>query len=367
MAIYHCVAKAVARSAGRSATSSAAYRAGERIKDERTGIDHDYRKKQGVIHTEIVTPDGSTMSRERLWNMAEAAEKRKDGTPAKEYEVALPSEVTPEERTRLALELARTISKQEKCVVDVSIHEPARRGDERNYHAHLLCTTRELTPTGELGAKCIIEKSDGERKKIGLGGRREGLLKIRAAWAGIVNDSLERFGIADRVDHRSLAEQGIEREPTRHKGVAAVNMERRGLLAERTAQARDSAEVQAEIKSVSAELAALKREAREQEMLEARAEGHSKIAEMRKARGSAKAQGEIKPVSTELAAEKCKEKEKTMADEGVRGRGKIAEMRKEREEKKRRKEEEEQREREQIQMAREAAAKERRRGKGLER
>lgn len=320
MAIYHCVAKAVARSAGRSATGSAAYRAGERIKDERTGIVHDYEKKQGVMHAEIVTPDGSTISRERLWNMAEAAEKRKDGTPAKEYEVALPSEVPPEERARLALELAKRISNQEKCVVDVSIHEPARRGDERNYHAHLLCTTRELTPTGELGAKCVIEKSDGERKKMGLGGRREGLLQIRAAWAGMVNASLERFGIAERVDHRSLAEQGIEREPTIHKGVAAVNMERRGLLAERTAQVRASAEARDEIKSLSAELAEAERKEKENAMPTERVRGHSKIADMRKAK-----------------------------------------------EKKRKKEEEEKLAREQAQQAREEAAKERRRGRGLER
>src|SRR5471030_2432675 len=122
MAIYHLSVKAVSRSAGRSATAAAAYRAGCEIVDQRTGEIHDYTRKGGV----------------------EAAERRKDACVAREFEVALPDELSPAERRRLAVDFAKEMANREGCAVDVAIHAPGKEGDSRNHHAHILRTTRKV-------------------------------------------------------------------------------------------------------------------------------------------------------------------------------------------------------------------------------
>ena len=143
MAIYHLSVKPISRSAGRSATAAAAYRAGVEIADERTGEVHDYRRKGGVESADIVLPDGApewATNRGALWNAAEKAEKRKDACVAREYEVALPAELSPAERRRLALDFAQEMANREGCAVDVAIHAPrqGRRRSEspRPYPAH---------------------------------------------------------------------------------------------------------------------------------------------------------------------------------------------------------------------------------------
>ena len=144
MAIYHLSIKPIQRSKGRSATASAAYRSGERITDQRTGERHDYSKRHGVEISQIITPDGSEIARADLWNLAEAAEKRKDSTTAREYEIALPSELDPEQRKELAFEFGRLIVARHGVAVDVVIHAPTEKGDQRNHHAHIMATTRKL-------------------------------------------------------------------------------------------------------------------------------------------------------------------------------------------------------------------------------
>lgn len=232
MAIYHLSVKPVQRSKGRSATAAAAYRAGEKVTDERTGEEHDYGRKKGILYKEIITPDGSDITREKLWNMAEAAEKRKDGTTAREYEIALPSELPEKERIELAREFAGKLAQVQGVAVDVCIHAPSSGGDERNYHAHLLTTTRQYAG-GELGKKADVELSDRDRKKIGLDTRKEALQGVRAEWANMVNEALDKAKIAERVTHKSLAAQGIERAPSVHLGPTATAMERRGIRTER--------------------------------------------------------------------------------------------------------------------------------------
>src|SRR3546814_247306 len=151
MASFHLAVKAIGRSAGRSATAAAAYRAGVEITDERTGLVHDYTRKQGVEHSELMLPTDApewAADRERLWNAAELAETRKNATVAREYEIALPVELSADERRELALGLAREISERHGVAVDVSIHAPGREGAQRNHHAHLLTTTRRLGPGG---------------------------------------------------------------------------------------------------------------------------------------------------------------------------------------------------------------------------
>jgi MobA/MobL family len=103
------------------------------------------------VHREIVTPEGAPTwahQRERLWNSAEAAERRKNSTVVREFLLALPSELNGEDRLRLAVDFARAIADKHRCAVDVSLHKPGRGGDTRNHHAHLLCTTRRLKASG---------------------------------------------------------------------------------------------------------------------------------------------------------------------------------------------------------------------------
>ena len=221
MPLFHLSVKAISRSAGRSATAAAAYRAGCQIADERTGDLHDYRRKGGVESADLVLPYGAPEwagDRAALWNAAERAEKRKDACVAREYEVDLPSEISASERRRLAVDFAREMANREGCAVDVAIHAPHREGDQRNHHAHILRTTRKVADAG-LGTKLDTEKAGRSRVAD--------LEAMRVRWAALTNERLRENGIDDRIDHRSLAAQGIEREPTRHLGVAATGYERR--------------------------------------------------------------------------------------------------------------------------------------------
>lgn len=232
MASYHCSIKPVSRGAGRSGTAAAAYRAGVCLFDERTGEIHDYTRKQGVKHAELVLPSGVEIDRNRLWNSAESAEKRKDARIAREFELALPSELTADQRRELAIDYAKSIVEQYGVAADVAIHEPNRRGDQRNHHAHILITTRAITPEG-LGAKTDLEQEDKALRAQGKATGREQIEELRREWATRSNNALERAGHQERVTHKSLEAQGIDREPTVHLGPVATAMERRGEKTER--------------------------------------------------------------------------------------------------------------------------------------
>lgn len=219
MAIYHLSVKTISRSAGRSATAAAAYRSGVEIADQRTGEVHDYTRKRGIVHTELVLPDGApewAVDRAASWNAAEQAETRKNSTVAREFEIALPAELSPAERQRVAVDFAREIVTRHGCIADVSIHEPGREGDNRNHHAHILCSTRRLTPEG-FGEKTreLDDRKTGE------------VNRWRERFATIQNERLQVAGIEARVDHRSLDDQGIDRAPTQHLGPTALAIERR--------------------------------------------------------------------------------------------------------------------------------------------
>ena len=221
MAIYHLSVKTVSRSAGRSATAAAAYRAGVEITDERTGEIHDYTRKGGVESAELVLPACApewAADRAALWNAAEQAETRKNSTVAREFEIALPEELSPAERQRLARDLAREIVERHGCAADVAIHAPGKEGDNRNHHAHILLSTRRLGPEG------FTEKTrELDDQKTGP----QIVTQWRERFASLQNERLREAGIEARVDHRTLEAQGIDREPTRHLGPAATGYERR--------------------------------------------------------------------------------------------------------------------------------------------
>ncbi|MGP9597424.1 MobA/MobL family protein [Psychrobacter sp. AOP29-E1-4] len=270
MAIYHATTKPISRSSGRSATASAAYRAGTEIKDERTGLTHDYSKRGGVLLATVFDKDDNEIDRSELWNLAEQAEKRKDARTAREWIVAIPSELMPEypeqlsddERrstelltdyqlrkefaehhakdfsgTQTALDFGKMLSKKYGVAVDVAIHAPDEEGSNKNYHAHIMTTTREVSLSAdgqvEFGDKATIELSNTKRKTLGLGATSIEIKELRAEWAKIANQALERKGFNERIDHRSYAERGIEQLPTQKLGWKASAMERRGLETDR--------------------------------------------------------------------------------------------------------------------------------------
>lgn len=221
VASYHLAVKSVSRSAGRSATAAAAYRAGDEIKDERTGLVHDYTRKQGVEHSALILPAGApewAADRAALWNAAEQAEKRKDAKVAREFEVALPAELDADARRELALSFAREISDRYGVAVDVAIHAPHRHGDDRNHHAHMLATTRQLGLEG-LGAKT--------RELDVKATASVAVEQLRERWAEMQNLALERAGSGERVDHRSYKARGIDQEPQLKQGPAVTAMERK--------------------------------------------------------------------------------------------------------------------------------------------
>lgn len=221
MAIYHLSVKTISRSAGRSATAAAAYRAGVSITDSSTGEIHDYRRKGGVQSATLVIPgDAPEWAHDRgaLWNAAEQAEKRKNSTVAREFEIALPSELSPAQRQRLAVDFARELVERHGCAADVAIHAPGKEGDNRNHHAHILLTTRRLTPQG-MGEK-TRELDD---QKTG----RELVTQWRERFATLQNERLSEAGHAVQVDHRSHAERGMQAMPTWHLGPVATAIERR--------------------------------------------------------------------------------------------------------------------------------------------
>ncbi|WP_282603987.1 MobQ family relaxase [Paracoccus sp. PARArs4] len=200
MAIYHLRASMISRSQGRSATAAIAYRVAERIEDRRTGLVFDYAKRGGVDYTEILAPDHApdwVSDRSELWNRVEEAETRKNSQVAREVRVALPAELTHAQRVELVRDFAQEQFVDLGMVADIALHAPGRDGDDRNHHAHILLTTREIDPEG-------FTTKNRDWNKVEL------LEDWREAWAQGANLALERAGIEERIDHRTLEAQRDE-------------------------------------------------------------------------------------------------------------------------------------------------------------
>ncbi len=267
MASYHLQVTTISRSRGQSAIASAAYRAGERLRCDREGVTHDYSRKGGIETTFILAPDTApawASARNDLWNAAEASERRKNSVVAREWRLALPAELAPEQRVALVREFGHALIERFRVVVDVAVHAPHRNGDERNWHAHLMTTTREVGPDG-FGAKTRV-----------LDGAKTGSVEIvalRAFWAEIQNAAYQDAGIDVSVDHRSLEEQSdaalargdealadaLNRPPEPRLGVAATNIERKARQAalatgEEYSPVTDRGVTLAEVRAVRKEL-----------------------------------------------------------------------------------------------------------------
>jgi Ti-type conjugative transfer relaxase TraA len=227
-----------------------AYRAGEKLTNERDGITHDYTAKQGVEHAEIVLPEGvnAEWARDRsdLWNAAEFAEKRKDARVAREFEIALPHELSAEQRLEATWEFAQELADRYGAAVDFAIHAPHEASDVRNHHAHVMMTTRQVTEDG-LGDKTYLERENKWLLAHDLPTTDMQLRDLRQRWEGIANERLAMAGLDIRIDHRSHMERGLEIAPTEHMGVHATQMERRGLDVSRARLDEEAARRNAEL------------------------------------------------------------------------------------------------------------------------
>ena len=239
MASYHLSVKTIKRSAGRSATAAAAYRSASVIACDREGRMHDYTAKRGVEACFILAPDDApswAQDRAALWNAAEARETRSNSVTAREWELALPSEISDAARIDITRAFAAQLVERYGVAADVAIHAPHREGDQRNHHAHILTTTRVLSAEGLTDKTRILDAASTGGPEIET---------MRGYWAKLQNHALELAGQEERVDHRSLEVQReealslgdnmraeeLDREPELKLGPAANAIERREQLA----------------------------------------------------------------------------------------------------------------------------------------
>ncbi len=241
MAIYSVQVKSLSRGKGDSATAAAAYRAGLCL-DDPSGARHDYSKKAGVLSVDMLAPDGApawATDPRQLWAKVEGHEARKNARVAREVLVALPHELTPEQRRGLANDLGQLLVDRYGVAAQVALHAPDKGGDNRNFHAHILITPRQVGPDGfgNSAAKVLDEFKAGAQE----------LKELRSAIGVRINAALAAAGVSERVDHRRLVDQKAEaaqrgdfkavatldRLPTRHEGKATTQARRRGERAPR--------------------------------------------------------------------------------------------------------------------------------------
>lgn len=271
MAIYHCSIKIISRGKGKSAVAAAAYRSGETLTNHYDGVTHDFTRKGGIVHTEILLPPHAPpdfADRSILWNSVEKIEKAKNSQLAREIEIALPVELDREQQIQLVREYVKENFVSVGMCADFAIHDK----QDGNPHAHIMLTMRPLEQSGEWGTKSkkeyLLDK-DGQRIKLKNGtfksrkvdtvdwNNQEKAEVWRQAWADIANRYLAAQDRPERIDHRSYKRQGIEQIPTVHMGVAATQMERRGIVTEKGEHNREIREQNRLLKEVKRRIAAL--------------------------------------------------------------------------------------------------------------
>lgn len=281
MAIYHLHCKVFSRSKGQTAIAAAAYRSGTKLEDHELGTVSDYTKKKGIAFSEIALPSNAPKEyadREVLWNAVQEVEKSKDAQLCREFEIALPKELSLDEQ----IDLVRTFAKSlvsEGMIADYSIHDK----NDGNPHVHILTTMRRIDDNGKWMAKQrkvysldesgnripVIDPKTGKQKVESSGrkvwkreplltndwNKKEKLVEWRKRWSDICNEAIDKKNALieeenlavnlyaqqeaiSHIDHRSYAEQGVNKTPTIHEGWQARKMERLGMTSERLEQNR---------------------------------------------------------------------------------------------------------------------------------
>lgn len=239
MAIFLASTKPISRAKGQSAVACASYRAGVELEDKRYGKTHDYSKRYGVMSADIILPSslkdkGINIDRGELWNLAEETETRKNSRVAREWLINLPYELDEETRKQLAHDFAQSLADKFGTIADCAIHKPTdkeieRGADARNFHAHIMFTTRkaELTDDGKIKFtdKADCELADTDRKKKGLSKAKAEVTEIRQLWETLANEKLAEHN-HQLIDSRSYKSQGIDIEPQLKMGAVATKLER---------------------------------------------------------------------------------------------------------------------------------------------
>lgn len=260
MAIFHFSVKAISRSAGRSAVACAAYRSGEKLEDRYQDKIQDYTQKTGVESKKIYAPGNTKkelLHRQDLWNAVEQVERRKDATLAREFEIAFPHEFNADQRQELLDELCQEIVEKHSVIVDACIHAPHTKNgsDERNFHAHIMFTSRQIDPqTGNFAKK---KNRDFNKEQSS-----ETVSHWREYFADLTNRHLEKHGFADRVDHRSYKDQGVDLEASQHEGPQVTQLRRQGIDTEislKNDEIRQRNEIRQHIKGLDHEIFASER------------------------------------------------------------------------------------------------------------
>ena len=247
MGIYHLSIKIISRGKGKSAVAASAYRSGEKIKNEYDGVVHDFTRKGGIAHTEILLPQNAPKefsNRSVLWNSVEKIEKSKNSQLAREIEISLPKELNREKQINLVREYVKENFVKVGMCADIALHDK----NDGNPHAHILLTMRPLNEDTTWGAKSkkeYILDENGEKVKLKNCNYKTRKINTtdwneqdkaeewRKSWADITNKYLEENSIQEKVDHRSYQRQGIEQIPTIHLGVSASQMEKKGIATDR--------------------------------------------------------------------------------------------------------------------------------------
>lgn len=252
MALYHFHVDQVSRGDGQAAVASAAYRAGEKLNDAYYGAVHDYTKKGGVIMSEIILPAHAPerfSDREVLWNEVETVEKHPKAQLAYSFDFALQNELDMEENISIAKEFIHENFIARGMICDMAVHQPGKDPDDiPNPHIHVLVPMRPLNPDGSWGYKQHREyvlDENGDRMTDENGndmfnavkntdwGDPETLEIWRANWAKKVNETFEKKGISERVDHRSYIDIGLDLLPQVHEGPVVRAMEKKGIKTEK--------------------------------------------------------------------------------------------------------------------------------------
>ena len=229
MAIYHFSGTIISRSQGRSAVAASAYRAGEKILDERLNQVFDYRAKKDIAYREILLPKNATVEykdRKTLWNAVETIEKRKDAQLAREFTLSLPRELSIERNIALIKEFVSTAFVAKGMIADICFHNDLMPSQERQPHAHVMLSLREVS-------------KDGFGQKNRAWNNKENLLSWRELWASSVNHHLALNGHDQQIDHRSYKEQRIALEP-QHKIGPVVAQERLARFSDHQRIAREN-------------------------------------------------------------------------------------------------------------------------------
>lgn len=281
MAIYHCSIKNIGRSKGKSAVASSAYRSGEKLLDAETGLLHDFSKKSGVVHSEVILCENAPIEyqdREVLWNEVQKKEKAKDSRLAREIEVALPVELNREQQIECVRNYTSLFVEQGMCV-DWALHDKS----DGNAHAHIMLTTRPIKKNGQWGEKekkayvldergeriPIIDSSTGEQKvdkqnrkqwkreyvQVNDWNKKERVEEWRNAWASCCNKYLDQ---EKHIDHRSYERQGVEQIPTKHEGYVARQIEKRGEVSMICEENRRIQEDNLQLNLINKKMAAMK-------------------------------------------------------------------------------------------------------------